>query len=104
MRGDTFNAVQFTLLSDAVPIDLTGCVIRMFLRKNAKTGQIYRTFSNNVGGITVITPTSGIFQIDQFLADMPAAVYYYDIEIRFPGGVVKTYLSGILDIQQDVTV
>ena len=104
VRGDTANSVQFTLLSDAVPIDLTSCIIRCFLRKGSKLGSIYRQFSNNVGGITITNAVSGIFQLDQFQADFPADTYYYDIEIRFPGGVVKTYLSGTLQVLQDVTV
>jgi hypothetical protein len=102
-KGDTYDGVQFTLLgTGSVPIDLTGAAIKSQFRHLSKTGRIVKEVTDGAG-ITVSDAVNGIFQIDSFIIDWAAATYYYDIEITFLSGVVRTYIQGTLTTTQDVT-
>ena len=54
-------------------------------------------------GITVEDALNGIFKIDAFIIDWTPDLYYYDVEITFLNGVVKTYIQGTLKVIQDIT-
>lgn len=101
-KGDTFNGQQFTLNINGSPADLTGASIRMDLRK-VKTGPYVLRLSTDNGGISILVPVSGIFQINPQIIDVQAATYFYDIETTFQDGTVKTYIDGTWLISQDVT-
>lgn len=103
-RGDTFVGIRFTLEVNGAPLDLTGATITMDLRKQGKTVRSLRiSTKESIGGITIITPEEGIFEIDPQIIDVPAGVYDYDIEFELANEDVKTYIYGIWPIIQDVT-
>ena len=103
-KGDTFDGVRFTLTksSDSSPIDLTGASIACKFRKQTKTGTVVADLSIG-SGITVVDAVNGIFDIDAFDIDWSPLRYYYDVEITFASGVIKTYIEGTLTVIQDVT-
>ena len=103
-KGDTFDGVQFTLLNstDNIPINLTGCAIKIQFKKSAAYGTLQKEITNTAG-ITIVDAVNGVFKIDAFLINWSEANYYYDIEITFPNGLVKTYIKGTLAIIRDVT-
>lgn len=101
-KGDTFDGEQFTILINNSPSDLTDAHIKMDVRK-IKTGTAVLRLSTDAGGISITEPASGIFQIDPQIIDIPAAKYFYDIQITYPTGLVKTYIEGTWTILQDVT-
>ena len=103
-KGDTFDGIQYTILnsSDNLPIDLTGATIKSQFRKSNRKGSIILEITDGVG-ITVSDAVNGIFEIDSFLLDWQPSTYYYDIEITFSNGVVKTYIEGTLIVNQDIT-
>lgn len=104
VKNDTFNEVRFTYLDgDGNPVDITDCEIRIQFRYRSKTGAIVKNIE--VGsGITLTDPTNGIFTIDEFTPlDWEVDSYYYDVEVTFPSGRIKTYVWGILKVVQDVT-
>ena len=103
-KGDTFDGVQFTLknITDNIPINLTGCAIKIQFRKSAPYGTLEKELTE-VDGITIIDAINGVFKINAFLLDWNKATYFYDVEVTFPNNVVKTYIKGTLSIIQDTT-
>tara|TARA_R110000803_G_scaffold76454_1_gene141053 strand:+ start:5037 stop:5393 length:357 start_codon:yes stop_codon:yes gene_type:complete len=104
IKNDTFSSVQFTIQDgDAVAIDLTGVAIAIKFRYRCKTGSVVKTLAV-ASGITLTTPLSGIFTIDEFTPiTFEVGTYYYDAEITFTDGTIKTYVWGTFDVLQDVT-
>lgn len=100
--GDTFNGVEIAMTDgDNLPIDLTGCGIRMQI-KTAPNGQTIKEL--NVGnGITIINAINGTFRINPFINPTKPCNYVYDLEWTHPNGVVRTRLKGAFPITEDVT-
>jgi hypothetical protein len=102
IKSDTFEAVNFEINVDTVPVDLSDTIIRMQLRK--EYGGVVGLSLTSVGnaGITITDAVNGLFRINQQIINIPAFNYIYDIEFDFDG-VVKTYISGNFLIKNDVT-
>jgi hypothetical protein len=103
-KGDTYDGVQFTLLNteDSSPIDLTGAAIKIQFRYDSKIGTVQKEI--NIGsGVTVSDAINGIFSIDPFLIDWKPDTYFFDIQMTFPNGVVRTYIQGTIKVIQDIT-
>jgi hypothetical protein len=104
IKADTFDQVNFELKVNNVAKDLTGATIRMQLRTNAdNTTPALSLTSVGSAGITITSPLSGLFRINAQIIDIPVYDYEYDIEIRFADNTVKTYISGIFSITQEIT-
>jgi len=102
-KGDTFEVVNFEMLINTVPINLTNCILRMQLRKEYG-GVIIKSFTSVANaGLTITNPTLGLFKINKQIIDIPAFSYLYDIELDYQDGTVKTYISGNFIINNDVT-
>jgi hypothetical protein len=100
-KGDTFNAITFTIKEDAVAVDLTGAAIKMDFRKVSATGDPQQSMSIG-SGITIVNDVGGIFKLDSFINNWAAQTYVYDAEITFADGSIKTYFKGSLKVEQDV--
>jgi hypothetical protein len=102
IKADTFEAVNFEINVDDVPVDLSDTTIRMQLRK--EYGGVVGLSLTSVGdaGITITDAANGLFRINQQIINIPAFNYIYDIEFDFDG-IVKTYISGNFLIKNDVT-
>ena len=107
--NDTFNGLRFTctLTSDGStdPIDLSGFEIRMQVRKSIDCPVILELTNSDVDtGISIEDALNGIFRIDEFVVpNVGSFSYKYDIEFKYPSGVVKTYIKGNFPIEEDVT-
>jgi len=103
-KGDTYDGVQFTLLNteDNAPIDLTNVAIKIQFRYDSKIGGIQKEITNG-NGITVSNAINGVFSIDSFLIDWSPDIYYFDIQMTFPNGIVRTYIQGTIKVIQDIT-
>jgi len=103
-RGDTYDGVQFTLLNteDSSPIDLTGVSIKIQFRYNSKIGGIQKEITDG-NGVTISNAVNGVFSIDPFLIDWAPDIYYFDVQMTFTNGVVRTYIQGTIKVIQDVT-
>ena len=104
-RGDTISGISITGLqqraNDAAPwepIDLTGVAIDMHI-VNAVTGDVLNRFS--VGQGFTLVGTDG-FSFDPFTVEQ-AGVHGYDIQFTFAGGVVQTWYTGTIEIEDDIT-
>jgi hypothetical protein len=102
IKSDTFEAVNFEINVDTIPVDLTDTTIRMQLRK--EYGGVVGLSLTSVAsaGITITDAVNGLFCINQQIINIPAFNYIYDIEFDFDG-IVKTYISGNFLILNDVT-
>jgi len=102
-RGDTFDEVNFEMLSDGLPIDLTDAVIKMELR--TECGGIVALSLTSVAnaGITITDEVNGLFKINEQIIDIAPNTYKYDIEITFADGTVKSWISGTFNIICDIT-
>jgi hypothetical protein len=104
IKGDNFNGVLFTISVNNVPIDLTGAIITMDLRLTKLGVSAKRFTSVGNAGITIVAPaTDGKFTLNNQVIDITATKYFYDIQIVFADGTVKTYICGRWEIIQDVT-
>lgn len=103
-KGDTYDGVQFTILNteDSSPVDLTGVVIKVQFRFGTKVGAIEKQIVTG-DGITLSDPENGVFSINPFIIDWQAGSYYYDVEMTFQNGNVRTYIEGTIKVIQDVT-
>ncbi len=103
-KGDTFAGVQFTIVKNGSPLDLTGASLRMEMRELTPTGSVGDTFTDDSdGGLTITDAANGVITFDEQVVDILAMLYYYDIEITLSNGDVKTYIVGTWIIIQDVT-
>lgn len=102
--NDGLKKVTFTLkTSDRSPVDLTGASIRAKFRKQTKTGEVGLSLSIG-SGITVDDATGGKFSFDQINSlSLAVGYWYYDVEITFSDGLIKTYIIGKIKIIQDAT-
>ena len=64
-KGDTFEAVNFQMLVNTVPLDLTGAILKMQLRKEYGGIVFLSLTSVASAGITITTPASGLFKINK---------------------------------------
>ena len=99
-KGDTFDSITFTLQEDAVNIDLTGAEIKIDFRKNSNTGDLQQSMTIG-SGITVQDALNGIFKLDSFINNWIAQKYFYDAQVTFSTGVVRTFFKGTLQVNQD---
>lgn len=103
IKGDTFEAVNFEMLVNSVVLNLTGCTLRMQLRKEYG-GIVYLSLTSVASaGITITTPLSGLFKINKQIINIESANYIYDIELIKSDGTIKTYISGNFYVTNDVT-
>ncbi len=103
IKNDTFRSVQFIFEQNDLPIDLTGVGIRIQFRYRCKTGKVVKDISNG-SGVTITDAINGTFEIDQFTPiDWEVGSYYYDVQITFTDGSIKTYVQGSVKILQDTT-
>jgi len=103
IKGDTFELVNFQMLVNSVALNLTGCTLRMQLRKEYG-GIVYLSLTSVASaGITITTAASGLFKINKQIINIDAANYIYDIELIKADGTIKTYISGNFYVTNDVT-
>jgi hypothetical protein len=103
IRGNTFDGIEFTMEKDGTPIDLTGVDIKMELRITENDPKPIRTL--NIGDeIEVISPTAGTFRIkDNWVVNIQADVYLYDIKFFFSTTKIKTYIKGTFTVTKNIT-
>jgi len=102
-RGDTFAEVPFQINKDGIPLDLTGAIIHMQLRKSPGSTVYLNLTSVANAGITMTSEPDGAFKINEMILNLEANVYLYDIEITFPSGEIKTWISGQFTVTNDIT-
>lgn len=101
-KGDTFLEVPFEILIDEVPLDLTGALIKMQLRKNyEKDVALELSIANDK--LEFVNANLGTFKIVEQIIDIEAFNYIYDLQITLSSGEVETYIKGKFNVVNDVT-
>jgi|TARA_R110000823_G_scaffold12746_3_gene42655 hypothetical protein len=105
-KNDTSNRIQLTVSKEIAGvdtvIDLTGSSILMQLKKGEASTVSIKTFEIGTG-ITLTDAVNGVFSIDEFIVSLGVYNYFYDIQITFASGVIKTYLKGRFNVTQDTS-
>lgn len=109
VRGDT-NVYTGTATADGVAIDITGSTMR-FTAKNDPSdadGSALISETTTGGGITLVTPASGVYRITLAPGDTTgltvSSVLHYDVQLTTAGGAVYTLCKGHFTIVGDISV
>jgi hypothetical protein len=99
IKGDSFTARQITF-----SLDLSGASINMQFKENPYSPMVY-FWSTDDNSITIDSTSSSASTITMTtkILDVPATTYVYDIQIKYPDNIVKTYFTGSQKIIQDIT-
>ena len=103
LRGDTWSGItSITITTSGVPISLSAASIKMQLREDLDSPVVLELSTANEG-IVITDPLNGVFQIPPQIIDIPFDTYNYDIQVTFPDGRIKTYITGTWQITPDIT-
>lgn len=101
-RGDTFKA-PIQVFNNGSDYDFTDYHALMQIKDNKSNDYPLITLTDdNNGGIT-LTNGSITITITSDYMDLEPADYYYDLQITYPTGEVKTWLQGNFSVTQDVS-
>ena len=103
IQGDTFTEVPFEIIINTLPLDLTGAVIKMQLRKECGGIPYLSLTSVANAGLTITDAVNGVFKINEQIIDIPEYNYLYDIQITLDDDTVKTWINGNFLIKCDIT-
>ena len=103
IKGDTFEAVNFAVVKNAVALNLTGATIKMQLKKECGGIPILSFTTVASAGLTLTNAVGGLFKINKQIINIAEFNYVYDIEITFGNGDVKTWIDGDFIVKCDIT-
>ena len=100
--GDRFKPIEFVIDVNGVPLDLTGCTVRMQFRKNVNSNNNpdYE-FSTDEGNIDISSGTIKTVFIPKLEID--GGLYSYDLEVTTSTGEVTTYVRGSIKVIEDIS-
>jgi hypothetical protein len=102
-RGDTWDGINsITISVNGSPVNLTGSTIKMEFRQSVDY-PVVLTFSTTDGTIEFVNPANGVIRIPAQKIEVPFTTYQYDLQVTFPNGTVKTFMSGTWEIVPDIT-
>ena len=90
-------------LTPLISHDLTGASIKFQVKRRRSDRTALLEFNTANGGIVIADAVAGLISIGKQTIDLPAGVYYYDIEITLGSGDVITVQEGSWEIVADVT-
>lgn len=102
-KGDTFNLVINVTDSSGTAVDLTTySAFRMEVRETDTSSEAtiidsQITITGTSGGVMTVTIPSMVMD------DISSGLYAYDIE-TIKAGITQTWLTGVLKVNEDVTV
>lgn len=103
LRGDTWPGItSITITTNGVPVSLSAASIKMQLREDLDSPVTLELSTDN-GGIVITNALSGTFQIPPQIINIPFDTYNYDIQVTYPSGIIKTYITGTWQITPDIT-
>jgi hypothetical protein len=107
-KGDTFLGVEFEVIVNGVAIDVADYDIKMQFRKTAgRISDVVLELSTDNDRLERLEPTTdGKFKIVEWLVDIPAGVYVFDIQFTKldDGGRIRTWIKGTWKILEEVTI
>ena len=102
-KGDTWNGLGFEIKNQETnaPLDLTGCTIVIQFKKEKNQSRISFEFKEET--IDLYEPTNGKFRMKPRIMNYDSGIYYFDAQVTFPNGTIKTICSNRINILQDIT-
>jgi hypothetical protein len=100
-KNDTWSQV-FTITSNTVAVNLTGCTISIQVRKTAAASTIDLSLSTTDSSITIGGTSNNQITLKK-IVNIAAGNYFYDMKVTFTSGIVKTYIWGSFFVQEDIT-
>lgn len=88
------------------PVNLTGCSIRMHIRKRITDTNPLLALTTGTGEISITSAATGQFTVtitDEVTAAITWTAGVYDLEVETAGGQVKRYLQGKVKVSKEVT-
>lgn len=106
-KGSTYRkGFQWKVKSTNLPMDLTGCSIKMQVRSCKTDTTVLLEASTTNGKIVLTDAANGKWQINLSPADTAALAFskaVYDLDITFPSGDVFTPIEGVVSCTSQVT-
>lgn len=106
LQGQTLDDLKTWKAGDPpVPVDLTGCTARLQIRERIDSPGILLELTTENGGIE-LGGTAGTIRTRMSAAETAALTWrsgVYDMEIEFPGGIVRRVLAGSAVVSPEVT-
>lgn len=91
--GETFEGVDFQIIVNGTPKNLTDAVINMTII----AGDIV-VFSTTTGELVITDAVSSKFRVKKTKITLPPGLHEYKIKFIFPNGDTKTYIKGAWNI------
>lgn len=102
-RGDTWNGFNtLSFVTSGVPLNFTGANIKMEFRQKPDYPVTF-TFSTENSQIQFVDAGNAIIRVMPKVIEVPPSKYFYDLQVVYPNGVVKTYMVGTWNIFADIT-
>jgi hypothetical protein len=100
-RGDTWDGINSISINiNGVPVNLSGAEVKMEFRQSVDA-PVAMTFSTATSSILLLNANT--IRILPKKIEVPFAKYYYDLQVTYPNGAVKTYMEGTWPIVHDIT-
>jgi hypothetical protein len=99
-RNDTFGAIPVTI--ERSGYDFSGTTVKMEVRERL-TKRLILEFAPTT---TILNGGEKLYfelQKTNNETRIPPNIYFYDLEVRYPNGEVRTYLFGNFIVTDDVT-
>lgn len=100
--GDTWHGLDLTVNVDGVPMNLTGATVLMQMRKLPESHLHEWKSTGGHPGIVITNAVAGQIHVEKHIL-VGQHKLYFDVEVTSSGGDVRTVLSGVLPIEQDVS-
>jgi hypothetical protein len=103
-QGSTWTLTIVYEDPNGTPINLTGYIAEMQIRKKASSATAVLTLSTSNGGITINGPTGTLSLIatDEQTQVIEEGIYVYDLELSI-GGVRTRLIQGSVTVRAEVT-
>lgn len=107
-KGSTYRkGFQWKVKSTNLPMDLTGCSIKMQIKTCPSDTSAILELSTTNGAISIADPaTEGKWQIEilpEQTAGFDFSIAVYDMDVTFPSGDVFTLVCGKVIVKSEVT-
>jgi hypothetical protein len=90
----------FVRKSDGTPIDLSAATVLIQVRRRSgATPDISMTGSPDITISGAGNETVNVFKT----IDIPAGKYYWDLQVTFSSGAIRTFLGGSFDVVDDIS-
>jgi hypothetical protein len=103
--GDRWKGIEsITILDCNSAINLNDCdIFIQFRPKYNPASPVFLELSTYNSKILILNKQNGIIKIPEQVIDIPCGEYKYDLQVNFPTGVSKTYLTGLFKVLPQIT-